>query len=51
MSKEIEQARERYQAAIRGDDHDDHDEFVAAKRELVELTAGRQLTDDEVAYM
>ncbi|BCN46562.1 hypothetical protein RE9431_48180 (plasmid) [Prescottella equi] len=48
MSKEIEQARERYQAAIGGDDHD---EFVAAKRELVELTAGRQLTDDEVAYM
>ncbi|MDH6284492.1 hypothetical protein [Prescottella agglutinans] len=47
MSEEIEQARERYQAAIGGTNHD---EFVAAKRHLVELTAGRPLTDDEVAY-
>lgn len=48
MSKEIQQARQRYQAAIRGDDNA---EFFAAKRNLVELTAGRQLTEDEAAYI
>lgn len=44
----IEIARTRYAASINGDDHE---EFLAAKSTLIELSTGRALTAEEIVYI
>jgi len=47
-STELAAARARYRASITGDSHE---VFVAAKVALVELGAGRKLSEEEIDYL